>query len=214
MDAVKYFKLDFTLSKGFLKLYLVIFAFILGMFILLKASALALNMLYFSVMCLSLLPFLADTGGKCQKMYYVFPARIKSMVLGRYLFFYGILGIALIVNAIWMMCDKLGNLEILYLCISALVSSILCFVQIPIFYKFGYEQGQVISNLIYLVPSTLVIMLPTLFKIFEPKAGFMDMVSFATHHVGLMVMAAVVLLAAVGRISYMISCGICRRKEL
>ena len=71
------------------------------------------------------------------------------MVRGRYLFLISVILSVLVIESIGIVyfksAAKITDLEIIGLYLSAAVGSVLCMIQYPIYYKFGYEKGKLNS---------------------------------------------------------------------
>lgn len=214
MDAVKYLKLDFAISKDYFKMFCVVFAFLVGGFILLKSPANALNVLLFFILSVSVLPFMMEAGARCEKMYYVFPAKINSMVLGRYLLLYFMMILVSAIDAIAIISDAVEGNEVTYLCITTAVCMIICLIQFPVFYKLGYSGGQLVANIIYLAPCFFILALPIILRKLYDDYNMATLTDNVTRNENLLILVCIVLVAATGWVSYKISCGICREKEI
>jgi hypothetical protein len=217
MDAIKFLKFDFRLIKGYGKFYLVL-PLLVVMFIFMNSPAFALNYLFFFVLILSSTPFSLESSEQCQKLYYSLPSKIENMVRGRYLFLISVILSVLVIESFGIVyfksAAKITDLEILGLYLSAAVGSILCMIQYPIYYKFGYEKGKLTSMLIYLVPAFFVFSLPSIISDMSGNMMINEVLKALNGSIYIQIATVFVSALVVGSISYKISCGICRNKEI
>jgi hypothetical protein len=217
MDAVKYLKLDLRLMKGYLKIYLALPLFFV-LFVIMNTPAFALNYLFFFILILSSTPFSLEGVGGSQKLYYSLPAKIESMVMGRYLFLFSAIACVFVIDGIagayYQSVGKITVLELVTVFTSASIGSVISFMQYPVFYKFGYEKGRLSSLLIYMVPAFLVFALPSILPEMVSQSSLEKIVIFAGENRYLLIMIVILVLVAAAYGSYKISCGFCKKKEI
>jgi ABC-2 type transport system permease protein len=218
MDAIKYFRLDLKLMKGCYKMYIMLPLLILIFFTTKASVSFLLGYIMFLVLVLSISPFSLESMDGCQKLYYSLPAKVNSMVLGRYLFLFSgisfVILIDIIAGSIYISSGRLTQVEILVLLVSVFFGSIIGLIQYPIFYKFSFEKGRISSTLMYIIPTMLVFIFPSLFSDLISDIDLGKIISYATEHIMLLIAAGLLLLAVAAYISYKVSCAICSNKEI
>lgn len=93
------------------------------------------------------------------------------------------------------------------------MSLITCFIQYPIYYKFGMEKGKAISILVYLLPAFFIFALPSFLV---NKDGFIlkNSLDFIINNKLILIIISMLVTALIGYISYKISYKICKAKEI
>ncbi|GIM29971.1 hypothetical protein CPJCM30710_26370 [Clostridium polyendosporum] len=219
MRAINYLKLDIRIMRGTLK-YLVLVPLVFIFLTLKDSSAMGLGYLFFFLIIIAATPFTVESNEKCDKMYYMLPSKISSMVLGRFLYLISTILIVWIIDGSVMMylynTNTLSALEAIAICLSGAVATIVCFCQYPIYYKFGIEKGKILSALLYTVPAFIIFALPSVLSsssILTPQ--FLDRVLALTmsNKISLSLLV-VVIISIIGIVSYLFSCSICQRKEI
>jgi hypothetical protein len=209
-NAIKFLKFDLRMIKANSKQSLLI-AFI--PFVALSFSKYSdifeLSYLLLFVTVLGAIPFNFQGNEKSKEMYSMLPAKIYSMVLGRFIYLLcSTLSMFIIVGIyIWYLygIGKIQEFEIIAICLSALVSLIVCFIQYPLYYKIGTENMRIISTMIYIIPGIFVYSLPNIFR----KNFNLNIGSSIT-----LVLISLLIAAILGVISYLISYKVCKNKEI
>ncbi|MBN1039883.1 MULTISPECIES: ABC-2 transporter permease [unclassified Clostridium] len=215
MNAINYLKFDFRIIKGNIKYYsLFLIAFAVSMFNY-EISINAMSYLFFILIIVAILPFSSEGNQKSREMYYMFPSKISSMVMGRYLYL-TIINIMVWTIEIFTMIHfySIGVVnieEIILICFAGISSTIICIIQYSIYYKFGMEKGKVIMMLVYMVPAFLIFSLPYVLKqTIIPN----DILNLIVANKIILGSLSIFIVMCIGIISYLISCSICKNKEI
>ena len=213
-NSVNYLKFDLRIIKKNVKQYLLaLIPFIIFMFFG-HAYIFAISYLFLFLLILAAIPFSTQGNEKSTEMYYMFPTKISSMVFGRFLYLICSTLLIFIVNITIMAylykINELQNFEILATCLSGIVSLVICFIQYPIYYKVGIENGRIISIIIYLIPAFIVVMLPNYLK----ENNLFTNLIFGNDKIRIIMLFSLVTVIFIGYISYLISCRICKKKEV
>ena len=213
-NSVNYLKFDFRIVQKNIKHFLIpLIPFIIFM-ISGDSYIFGMSYLFLFIFILSAMPFNIQGNEKSNEMYYMFPAKISSMVLGRFLYLICTTLIIFIVNGIIMAClynmNKLQNFEVLATCLSGIVSLLICFIQYPLYYKVGIENGRIISIIIYIIPAVIVFMLPNYFK----ENNLFTNLIFCKDNISIIILFSLLTVIFIGYISYLISYRICNKKEV
>lgn len=219
MDSYRYFKLDLRLMWGALKYYSLLPLVLILLFT--KDSAvMGLNYLFFFLIIAASTPFSIESIERSERLYFMLPSKISSMVLGRYLFLIItalIIWIADISIIAYLLSDKsLNIIEAYIICISGLLATIACFIQYPIYYKLGMSKGRLVSKVMYLIPAFAIFAFPTLL---ESRDFFNDdfintTIRFASNNRNTLLLFGIFIMIAFGFASYLLSCYINEKKEL
>lgn len=208
MNAINYLKFDLRIIKESSKQYL-LFALIPLLVVLFasKTYDFIISYLYIYLIVLAAIPFSMQGNEKSTEMYHMFPAKVSSMVLGRFLYLIGstilmliiICGIEIYLNT----KDIFQSYEILTAYLSGILCITMCFIQYPLYYKFGIEKGKILSIIIYLIPAFLI-------------TSSENIINKSLNCSNSKTIILISLLVAIifGIISYLTSCQICRYKEM
>lgn len=219
MNAINYLKLDFRITRDSIR-YLLMIPAIFIMFSLKSTSIIGLGYLFFFLLIFAATPFSVESNEKCGKMYYMFPSRLSSMVLGRYL--YLVCGMIAVwsIDGLMMLhlynSNFIGILEVAVVCFSGLTASVASLFQYPLYYKFGVEKGRILSILLYMAPAFIVFALPSLLLDSSFLTPFVSHIA-ATAAAGnkiILFFAGGIVISIAGVISYLISCSVCEKKEI
>lgn len=219
MRAINYLKLDIRIVRGTLK-YLVLVPLVFILFTLKESSVMGLGYLFFFLMVVAATPFSVESNEKCDKMYYMLPSKISSMVLGRFLYLISVMVIVWIIDGSVMMylykTNIMSALEVGVICLSGVVATIVCFCQYPIYYKFGMEKGKILSMLLYVVPAFIVFTLPSVLsnRSFLTPEFLNRNLTFTMQNKAILSLLVVLIISIIGIVSYLFSCSICQRKEI
>ncbi|MBL4930967.1 ABC-2 transporter permease [Clostridium paridis] len=219
MKSLSFLKLDFRMMKGIFRYFLLLPAIFL-IFFMKENPILGIGYMFFLLVIVGTVLFSAEVNEECTKMYYMLPSKISHMVLGRFLYLSSLIIIMWGINGgvIWYFYSNnlLSNLELSIVCISGVVASIICLVQYPIYYKFGLEKGKMLSMIIYMVPSFIVFLLPTFLS--GKNAVMINLInktiSISQEKPYILPILGGLIVVLVWVVSYIISCSICKNKEL
>lgn len=217
MTAIKYLRLDYAMIKGYLRFYL-LFPVIFLVFGIWSSPAFALNYLFFFVIIMGASPFSLESAEKSDKLYRMLPAKMNSMVMGRYLFLLFAIGFVVLIDTLaicyFYPAGKISTTEIVSLYFSCAVGSLLSFIQYPIYYKLGYEKGRISSMLIYMVPALLIFALPGIVEGILQESDIHSIIVMISRNAILLVTLIFVFIIIAGYVSYEISCRVVRKKEI
>jgi hypothetical protein len=216
MNSLSYLKFDLRLTKDTMKYYIIILIAYIALMMFMNSYAFSLRYMFFILVLLARIPFNIQGNEKSLQMYYMFPAKISSMVLGRLLYLILLEATVFIINGIIMIVlykvNEFNSLKILSICFSGILSMIVCFIQYPLYYKFEYEKGKIVSNLIAFVPAFLILSMP---DYLGDVTQNMQLFQYFDMNLILPIIGFIILITMLfGFISYSSSCKICKRKEV
>ncbi len=219
MSGLNYLKLDFRLMKGTLRFFLLM-PIVFLIFFLKESPIMGLGYVFFFLIIVAATPFSVESNEKCDKMYYMLPSKVSSMVLGRFLFLIVSLLVVWIIEISSMSylynTGRLGILEISIIAVSGVAATIMCLIQYPIYYKFGMEKGKIISMVVYMLPAFIIFAMPSLLK--ENKlflgSSLSTITSFVSNNKSVLPWLAIIIICILGIVSYLISVSICKKKEI
>ena len=217
MQAIKFMKLDLTLLKSWGKFFIII-PIIMLIFAINMQIAFALNYLFFFLMLISVTPFSYETVENCQKLFYSLPGKTSDMVMGRYLFLFLSVAALLVFDtatiSILVSMDMISMIDIITVLVSIVVGILLCLIQYPVYYKYGYQKGKLSSMLIYMIPAFIVFLLPSVISEQGAASKVLQVIEFLSRYPIIIagIIIAIVVLAA--WISYSLSVSICKKKEI
>ena len=215
VDAIKYLKFDLRISRKTLLTIIPALIFVAYMFW--KKGAYIFGMAYlllFLVIC-AITPFSVQGNENLECLYHSFPTKVSKRVFGR--FIYLIIGYIVIfsIEGILIMylssIDEINNIEIITICLCEMITAIMCFIEYIICYRWGIKSA-ITSALLYIMPGLFVFMLPS-FLI--DNSNYIDTkINFILQNKNLIIMLCTFIIIAIGYNSYLISCRICKRKEV
>jgi hypothetical protein len=171
-----------------------------------------ISYLFLFLILLNSVPFSLESNSKSLKLYYSMPAKISNLVKGRYLFSSAIAVFVWAIVSVVMIYAHLNGMvsvnEIIALIITGVAMTIVCAIQYPLFFKFGFQKGRIISMIIYLLPALAAMMLPSLLKDNAGVASLSGLPNVAFY------LIALALIVISYLISYLISFKICENKEI
>ncbi|WP_252236502.1 MULTISPECIES: ABC-2 transporter permease [unclassified Clostridium] len=215
MNAINYLKFDFRIIKGNLKYYsLFLIAFAISMFYS-ETKINAMSYLFFVLIIVAVLPFSSEGNQKSREMYYMFPSKTSSMVMGRFLYLI-ILNIMVWMIEIFTMIHfyNIGSIEIseiILMCFAGIITTIICMIQYSVYYKFGMEKGRAILMLVYMVPAFFIFALPSILSERTIPNSILNLIISNKAIIGI---ASIITIIIVGVISYLISCSVCNNKDI
>ncbi|CUU50300.1 ABC-2 transporter permease [Clostridium beijerinckii] len=216
--SISYLKFDLRLIKESIRLYVLGPAIFCALVMFSgETYSMALSYLFFFLIILATVPFSTQGNEKSTQMYYMFPGKISDMVLGRFLYLIGVALFIFLINtsiATYLyQINRAQEFEILIMIFCGLMSLITCFIQYPIYYKFGMEKGKAVSLLVYLLPAFFIFALPS-FLLSKDTFILESSLNFIINNKLILVVIGVLVTALIGYISYLISCKICKAKEI
>ncbi len=213
MSSINYLKLDIRLIKGTLRYYIII-PFICILFFVNKQYIMAMAYLFFILVILAAVPFSIENNEKCDKMYYMMPSKVSSMVLGRFLYLISAMLILWITVGIATMylcnVNAMSELQVVLICLSGLLSTIFCFFQYPIYYKIDIQKGNIVAQMLYLVPAFIAFSSPSIIS----EKYLIISLKYIMGNKIILPLLIVVIISIVGFLSYLLSLAICTRKEI
>ena len=217
MQAIKFMKLDLTLLRSWGKFFVII-PVIMLIFSINMQVAFALNYLFFFLMLISVTPFSYETVENCQKLYYTLPGKISDMVMGRYLFLLlsvaALLAFDTVTISILSSMDMIPLIDIITILMSIVVGVLLCLIQYPVYYKYGYQKGKLSSMLIYMIPAFIVFLLPSVLTEQATASKALEVLEFLSTYPIIIAAIVIAIVVLAGWISYSLSVGICKKKEI
>ncbi len=217
MQAIKFMKLDLTLLRSWGKFFVII-PVIMLIFSINMQIAFALNYLFFFLMLISVTPFSYETVENCQKLYYTLPGKISDMVMGRYLFLLlsvaALLAFDTVTISILSSMDMILLIDIITILMSIVVGVLLCLIQYPVYYKYGYQKGKLSSMLIYMIPAFIVFLLPSVLAEQATASKALEVLEFLLTYPIIIAAIVIAIVVLAGWISYSLSVGICKKKEI
>jgi hypothetical protein len=219
MKSLSFLKLDFRMMKGIFR-YFLFLPLIFLIFFMKENPILGIGYMFFFLVIIGTVPFSAEVNEECTKMYYMLPSKISNMVLGRFLYLFSLIVIIWGINGgvIWYFYSNklLSSMELSIACLSGIAASIICILQYPIYYKFGLEKGKMLSIIIYMVPAFIVFLLPTFLS--GKNAIILDLINktilISQEKPYILPILGGLIVLLVGVIAYIVSCSICKNKEL
>ena len=217
MQAIKFMKLDLTLLRSWGKFFVII-PVIMLIFSINMQIAFALNYLFFFLMLISVTPFSYETVENCQKLYYTLPGKISDMVMGRYLFLLlsvaALLAFDTVTISILSSMDMIPLIDIITILMSIVVGVLLCLIQYPVYYKYGYQKGKLSSMLIYMIPAFIVFLLPSVLAEQATASKALEVLEFLSTYPIIIAAIIIAIVVLAVWISYSLSVGICKKKEI
>ncbi|WP_315078204.1 ABC-2 transporter permease [uncultured Clostridium sp.] len=215
MNAINYLKFDFRIIKGNLKYYsLFLIAFAISMFYS-ETKINAMSYLLFVLIIVAVLPFSSEGNKKSREMYYMFPSKTSSMIMGRflYLIILNIMVWAIEVFAMFHFYNRglIDIYEIILICFAGIITTIICMIQYSVYYKFGMEKGRAILMLVYMVPAFFIFALPS---ILSERTIPDNILNFIIANKAIVGITSIITIVIVGVISYLISCSICKNEDI
>lgn len=206
---LNFFKLDLKLMKGLIKFYMYLPILFLLFAYKTDNLSIVIGYLFFAFTLISSIPFSAEENQQCKKMYYSFPASIKTMVVGRYsvlISMFAMTWILIIGVLLYLNYTNLFTNNILLVSIIASIFSFLvCIIQYPLYYKFGLSKGNILSTLIYVIPAIITFSIPNIFINFNIQS---------LPSIKILILGVSIILIIFAYISFKISCRICSKMEL
>lgn len=219
MKAINYLKLDLRVIKGKITIS-VILPILIGITVVFANNIVIFGSGYllFLLIGLATMPFDSTISENSSKMYGLFPAKISSMVFGRFMYLIiAALSIFTIDGAIILYLYNSNAISIngiTGILLSAIIALAICFCQYPIYYKFGIEKGRSLSMLIYLIPRLAVFALTSVISKDNENTNMSGVLNFILNNRLTLDAVAILICIIIGIISYHISCKICKAKEI
>ncbi|GEM_PF-6040508 len=221
MDALKFLKLDMKLMRSQIRIFFIypVMGLIIIYFIM-NDITFILGYMTFGFAIMATTPFSIENTKHKRVFYFTLPARIESMVLGRFLtlifamVFFAVMSMILVVLSL-IKGGTVTNLQIFYYSIFASASFILCLFQYILFFELGVMKSQQFFVIIQMLPG-MVIWLSMSFGskyILQNQDRLTLLLDYGRRHIIGAVMAEILFMGVIFYISYRISCQICREKE-
>lgn len=221
MEALKYFKLDLRTIKNSRMGYQIILILCACTFILLSSSyKFGMSYLLLCLVIFATIPFSLETSEKSEIIHYILPSKISKMVLGRFIYLIILSSIVFLVNGFLMFNlynnNSMSMIEVVIMFTTCILAIAVCFCQYSIYYKFGIEQGKLLSMLLYFVPAFIVFMIPTFLD--KDRLNILENleknINFFINNKSILFIIAIIIVVIIGTINYFISCRICKNKEI
>lgn len=217
-NAMNYLKFDLRLTKEAIR-YPSLLGIIFYIFFVYIAHSYSFGIVYllFMMVILAMSPFNSQGNEKSLEMYYMFPSKVSNMVMGRFLYLIVFILPTFTISGFTTFylyeINKINNLEVIILCYSGLLSSIICLIQYPLYYKFGFVRGKMLSTVIHLVPAFIVFTVPS-FALDSVRNTNIELYKNLDVVLILLLALGVFVTCLIGYISYLLSCKICKKKEV
>lgn len=209
-NAINYLKFDFNIVTKSIKFYALIQLIICFMIIFSGNYIFGMSYLVFSLVVLAGIPFSIQGNEKSTEMYYMFPAKVSSMVLGRFLYLVCVTLIMFlasgIIAAYLYRINIIKDFEIMAVFLNCVVCLIICFIQYPIYYKIGFQNGRILSTITYIIPAIIIFVLPHGNEYLNNKFHLGNNISI--------MIISLLIAVFIGGVSYLVSYEICKTKEL
>lgn len=218
-DSISYLKLDLRISKRTLLTIVPALIFMAYLFLAKEVYMSIASYLFLVQIIFGNTPFMIQGNEHLQQLYSVFPTKTSKMVLGRFL--YLMLGslIIVLIQVILIIysfsINQINNREIIIMCLSEIIVFLILFIEYPISYKIGFESSKIIQNVMCIFPACAMLALPA-FLMEDNLLGenLNSYLHFILSNKIIMITICSFLLIIAGYISYLISCKICRKKEV
>ncbi|EHJ01555.1 hypothetical protein CDLVIII_5064 [Clostridium sp. DL-VIII] len=217
-NAMNYLKFDLRLTKEAIK-YSGLLGIIFHIFLVYIAHSYSFGIVYllFMMVVLAMSPFSSQGNEKSLEMYYMFPSKVSNMVMGRFLYLIVLILPAFTISGFTTLylyeINKINKLEVIILCYSGLLSSIICLIQYPLYYKFGFVRGRMLSTIINFLPAFIVFTVPN-FALDSVRDTSIELYKNFDLEFILLLALGVFVTCLIGYISYLLSCKICKEKEV
>ena len=218
-DSINYLKLDLRISKRNLLMTMPALIFMAYMFF--KQQTYTFGIAYLLLIKIIFIntPFMAQANEGLSQLHYTFPTKLSKMVLGRFMYLAMWYLVTLFIEAIMIMylynIKEISNKEIIIMAISEIITAIILFIQYPVSYKIGFENSKTLLNIIGTLPGLIIMPLPSILINSNFSQSILDGISnFAINNEIILITVSILILIIIGYISYLISCTICKKKEV
>ena len=218
-DSINYLKLDLRISKKSLLMTIPALIFMAYMFFKQQTYIFGISYLFLIKIIFINTPFISQANEGLSQLHYIFPAKISKMVLGRFMYLVMWYLVTLFIEVIMIMylynINEISNKEIILMAISEIITSIILFIQYPVSYKIGFENSKTLLNVVGILPGLIIMTLPSALIKSNFLRNKLDSISnFAINNQIILIAFIILILIILGYISYLVSCGICKRKEV
>lgn len=214
-NVISYLKLDFRISKKILLMMMPIITLMLYIFLMRKGYTIGMSYFLLILVVLATIPFSKTAYEKIDIMYNTFPVKNSEMVFGRYIYITLWILLIFIIEALLMFylheSNGITDREIVMIFLCEVIATVICFVEGPIFYMIENENNTVSSILHGASP--LFIFFISSFMI-DNKFISNIQVNFMIDNKNIIIVIIAFLMIFIGYVSYLISCEICKRKEV
>lgn len=219
MDALKFLKLDYKLTRPYLKSFLIFialsFVFAFGM----SSIFFPFGYLCFGATILINAPFNSEIGST--GFYEIVPGKSKTKVLGRFLYLLSFLLIITIIGAIISVIGLLSGksittLDLFVLLLTLSFTIILLSIQYTLNYKFGRYKSQFINSVVKLIPAILIFGGASLLGEFvnDTETSYVNILSFIENNLLLIILITILLTILCFIICLSISTKIYNEKDI
>lgn len=219
-NSINYCKFDIRLIKESIKIYVLAPAIFYILFMFSGDVNMGVSYLFFFLIIFATIPFSTQGNEKSTQMYYMFPGKVSEMVCGRFLYLIGVAAVIFsmdgaVVTYLYMV-QKLQSFNVIVMGFCGMLSLLTCFIQYPIYYKYGMEKGKAISIVVYLLPAFIIFALPSFLisKNDFATETLKNYLSYIINNSILLLIISGLVLSVIGYSSYLISCKICNLKEI
>jgi hypothetical protein len=218
-DSIKYLKLDLRISKRTLLTLAPALIFMAYMFF--KQQVYIFGIAYIllvKIICINT-PFMAQANDGLGQLYSIFPTKRSNMVLGRFMYFAMWYLITSFIEVIMIMylynINEISNKKIITIALSEIITVIILFIQYPVSYKIGFQNSKTLLNIIGTLPGLIILPLPSILINSNFLQSTLDIISsFVINNDIILITVSILILIMIGYISYLISCRICKKKDV
>lgn len=219
MYAINYLKLDLRISKRTLLMTIPALIFMGYMFFKQQTYIFGISYLFLIKIIFVNTPFMLQANEGLSQLHYILPTKISKMVLGRFVYLTMWYLVTLFIEVIMIIylynINEINNKEIIIMGISEIIVSIILFIQYPVSYKIGFENSKTLLNIICTLPGIIMMSLPSaLIKSDFLRDKLDSILNFSINNQIILITFSILTLIMLGYISYLVSCKICRRKEV
>lgn len=165
-------------------------------------------------------PFLAQENDDLKELYYSLPSKESKMVLGRFVYLmiwcFIFSFIAIILVKYLYSINEIDQRKIIIMLLCQIIVYIILFIQYPISYKLGLHNRNFLMSMICTLPGIIICSLPTFF--IENKSFIIlnldNHIDFIVKNEMILISLSIFALIIIGYVSYLISCKICKLKEV
>jgi hypothetical protein len=218
-DCINYLKLDLRISKKSILMIMPVLIFMAYMFLEQQVYIMGISYLFLIKIVFVNTPFMTQANEGLSQLHYIFPTKISKMVLGRFMYLTMWYLVTLFIEVIMIMylynINEINNKEIIIMGISEIIVSIILFIQYPVSYKIGFENSKILLNIICTLPGIIMMSLPTTLIRNTFLGDKLDSIlNFVVNNENILITVSIFILIILGYISYLVSCRICKRKEV
>lgn len=215
-DVISYLKLDLKISKNTILMVIPVLFFMAYMFFEKKAHTFGMTWLILFVIVCTTTPFSRVSYEHLEQMYHGFPVKISKMVLGRFAYLIMWMLLMFFIESILIIylsnTGEISYREIVTIGLCEAIAVVFCFLEYIVCYIFMNKNNQTISLLLYTMPALLIFMLSL--HLLDNKIISDAQVNLIVNNKSIIVTLVILGVAIIGYISYLISCRICKTKDI